>query len=230
MRFFERACPKQGIELAGGVTIEIAEPMSGKPMEIVTREGSIITVPFHRAVEFFLLGQRGGALLFTHDGTAKPHTQKKFWFCGFDQAPFLSEITEAAYCAFLRGGETGFFQSLKPEVVHKCEGYYGVTAKRQGDVYLCPIGGLTWKELQELCHVRSGNNLQIEEFTAEKPDKVFDTRHTFVGKVAKVELLFGHTNVWVGSGTIMAPDHAPLVLETPHIIAQSAGLVDPKGD
>lgn len=188
------------------------------------RDGNTIYVPPVRADEFFELSTKKH-MLFKH--LCDRGTTLTLWFCGFDEAPFLTRITEAAFCKFLHNSEAEFFEGLKPDVIKACEQLFNVKSGRQGDIWFCPLGDMTWERLLLMHKLNTGQETLVVEL--DPPNSpIFQTRHTFEGKWTSLAIL-GTRKAIVASGTMQAPDHKSVTFETPHVIAQSAGLVNPKG-
>lgn len=225
MRLFERANPSDALFLDGGVTVHFTQPTL---LEAPKRTGSEITFPFHRGIEIYQLRDKKSCLIVTK--MKQPTGPFSLWFCGTDEAPFLTELKLSCFSAFVADGEGAFYESLKPEWLKRCEKHYGVEARRQGDIYACEMPGVEWSTLKEMHLLGTGEELNVTNDPPNGNGSIFETNHRFVGYWAKLTL-FGHKNVSVGSGIIEAtPDHKQLILEKPHIVCQSAGVVNPKGD
>ncbi len=215
------------ISLEGGVVVKFTthptlQPDNESPP---IRDGNIIYVPPVRANEFFELGSKKHLLFKHHSGKRNSLT---FWFCGFDEAPFLTEITEATFCNYLHGSEEEFFDGLKPAEIKACERIFDVKSKRQGDIWFCPLGDTTWEQLLLVHKLNTGLETLVTQLDPPN-SQVFGTRHTFEGKWVSLAIL-GLKKVTLASGTMQAPDHKTVTFEAPHVIAQSAGLMNRNGD
>jgi len=185
------------------------------------RRGNTITLPNNPEHEFFPLKQ-GEQFLFRLNRTDyNGKTKYDYLFGGTEHASFLVSLTPEPFEAFQRGGEAAFFNSLKPEVIKKCEELFGGNCLRQGDIFAVPLP-YTWDELNKMSRLSSGKICQDSQTTNEK---LFGTRHVFVGICARFSVL-GKSH-FIGTGTLTAPDHPPLVLNNGiFLFAQTYGLCD----
>lgn len=223
MRLFERANPSDPLFSKGGVTIRFNH---ASLLEAPKRTGTEITFPFHRGIEFYEFEDKRSYLFVTK----KTHPTGPFslWFCGGeDESAFLTELKLSCFSTFVANGETAFYESLKPEWLRSCEKHYGVRTKRQGNTFACEMPGVEWSTLKEMHLLSTGEELKVTNNAPEDMVSICATDRRFTGYTAKITL-FGHANVCVGSGIIEAtPDHKALILEKPHVVCQSAGLVSP---
>ncbi len=199
----------------------------------VRREGPEISLPIHEQAEFLPLQ---GGRQFVYRLPASQNEQAVF-FGGTDEEPFLvrlipqmTEVVEDAKT--LRSGEATFYQSLKPRKVKLLENTFGVEAKRQGDIFAVPIP-FGWNELRAFASL-FGVGLPREEPTNDKL-QVFGTRHTLEGQ--HLEVLVGEGESFsrrtvcvatLATGTLMAPDHAPKLLDGIHALFQVEVLYRPR--
>ncbi len=197
------------------------------------REGPEISLPIVEQAEFLPL-QGGRQFVYrvpiSQDGPA-------VFFGGTDEEPFLvrlipqmAEVVEDAKT--LRSGEAAFYERLKPSKMKLLENTFGVEAKRQGDIFAVPIP-FGWNELRAFASL-FGVRLPREEPPNDKL-QVFGTRHTLEGQ--HLEILasegepFSRRAVCVATlaaGTLIAPDHAPKLLEGPHALFQVEVLYRPR--
>lgn len=191
-----------------------------------TREGDVLHLPHYSDAELFRLQPNYTQFLFC--------LGDRTWFAGTDERPFLVRLNDHAYRRFLSKGPSGFYHGLMPgELIElakqlgtRCQ--FGIPEKqtyiRQGDIFACSLP-LTWKDIERACYVRHGTQLE----TASGPLTVFGTRHvlTFGSYLSDVHLL-GRDLALVAEGTVVAPDHADVKLESPHALFQTAGLFNPK--
>lgn len=187
------------------------------------RSDSTIVLPNNPEHEFFPLKQ-GAQFLFRQNSTDyNDKTTSKYWFGGTEHSPFLVSLTKKPFEAFQEGGEAAFFDSLKPEVIKKCEELFGGgNYLRQGDIFAIPLP-YTWQELNKISTLSSGQVCQGSQTTNEK---LFGTRHVFAGICTKFSVL--GKNHFIGTGTLAAPDHPPLILDHGiFLFAQAQGLVKP---
>ncbi|MBI2096917.1 MAG: hypothetical protein HYT40_02055 [Candidatus Sungbacteria bacterium] len=164
-----------------------------------------------------------------------------------DSAPFVAPLRDEMLEVFLGGGEQRFFEELKPPVIRELEAKWGKErTKRQGDIFAYDLQ-MTWEEfIREVFRGADGTGSlscsgRIRLAAAGEAghsnyssESVLGTRHTLKNAIrtsdrdwvtfagVKTMGLGGGIN-WgfVGSGTLEAPNHKPLVLTGPHIIAQA---------
>jgi hypothetical protein len=158
-------------------------------------------------------------------------------FGGTDERPFLVGLHSDARKAFEESGEEGLFEFIKPPEIRQLESEHGCgLTRRQGDIFAYP-------KLKSDGRPMTMTEAVLEELTADPRVRrgwlgenytgywqVFGTRHLLDGR--RVE--FERRRIWDSSrtevaltlaeGTIYAPDHAPLTIEGPHVLAQTVGL------
>lgn len=184
-----------------------------------SRENNTINIPHDGYTELFPL--RNDQFLL--------HRGSENWFGGTDENPFLVQLSERPFEAFIEGGILGpahFYSILRWKEIDQLASIVRRNWRRQGDIFAVPLN-MGWKNLERCFRVAS------KEFAAEDcPDyPVFGTRHVLKGKVVEqnnVIRVYGiGTNV-VASGVIVAPDHSDLNLEDmPHALYQTANLQSP---
>jgi hypothetical protein len=182
----------------------------------VTREGNKIALLNDRRARFYSI-KDGQQFLFTLPDPRHGDENRRLFFGGTDEMPFLVEL-ELAALEGLIGGEEAFFEGLKPSKLRNAERNLNNKTKRQGDFFAVgPKVNAQWKNF----FVRNlkGNKFSLS-LVEDQP--LLDTRHTFSGLLASTE------GYMVGEGTITAPDHEPLVLKGPHVIIQAQYLMRPK--
>jgi hypothetical protein len=196
-----------------------------KDISLPSLADNVIHLPSGEENDFFCL-KKGKQFLFVQEGML----DNSYWFGGTDESPFVVEITGYAFHAFETGGEKGFYDFLKPEIIKKLEKKFKVKAKRQGDIWAFPLPFITWECLELLRML----DLECYTFENEKSVGVLETRHTIEGnymdlEVSENEVSGGNYRVFA-QGTLKSPNHAPLELETLHLLAQTNGLADSGGD
>lgn len=134
------------------------------------------------------------------------------WFGGTDENPFLVRLDRTP----VRTAEM-FYESLVPGVIRVMAKALKIQWFRQGDIFAVPAS--TW-EAVTMAAVLNGVNQEGPQ--AWEQEALFGTRHiaTGTGLQTKGGAVF--------EGVIEAPDHAPLTLKGPHLLAQTAHLHNPK--
>lgn len=191
---------------------------NGTTPEIPYRRGSTIKLPGNSEVEYFSLMDGVQFLLRSTDKNKKP----LFWFGGTDEQPFLVRLRQEPFLSFMNRGEEGLFNDLKPHVIKKLEKELKWSTKRQGDIFAIKLP-YTWDDLKRNSLIFSDRAVEAVE---QKKINVFDTRHNLNGLISRVS--FYSSKYFIGEGVLSAPDHAPLKIEGPHLLAQTQGLYDPQ--
>lgn len=233
------ALPKR----AGVVTLNISSRVT-RP----NRQEAVVNVPLRRGVAFFPL--KGGKQFLLrirenhfgscrHCGQPIPTGEAAVCFGGTDQrTPFLVDLAPKAFEPFRKGGEEVFFEALKPWMIRALEEKYGAeNTRRQGDIFAYPLPW-SWEELGRR-HLSSESTSWVTRrrrrvtgsFQITRGQgRLFDTRHVFTGDQADIwtTAIFKEAEFrgWseLGEGRIEAPDHDPLILKGPHLLAQTALL------
>lgn len=163
------------------------------------------------------------------------------WFIGtdVDGALFATSLAMQIRRIFEEGGEPAFYEALKPEAIRECETASGCEkTRRQGDIWTYPLGD-DWKKIDCSRWIRTSppdrrarwKKRRFDPILIEGKTAVFGTRHQLVGRWQTFWMSSTETRpgipLIVGEGTLSAPDHAPLDLKGPHLIAQTAMLADP---
>ena len=145
------------------------------------------------------------------------HPGEGIWFGGTDERPFLVQLKLEALDHFEADGEAGFFEALKPEVIQNHEQEWGVDrTKRQGDIFAYPLPWSWWQFLRN--NWVEGQEVKLAETSV----AAFGTRHRFTGKIANVG-----RQTSIVEGILEAPDHSPLRLKGPHVLAHARFISDP---
>lgn len=197
------------------------------------REGDIITLPRRKTMELFPL--QGGIqyLVKIPEKHICPNCERdvpdyfRVFFLGTDERPFLVEMERQALHPFIKNGEEGFYEAIRPsslEEVGVC--LRKVHEERQGDIFALALN-VEWKELLQGATEtvsRFYNNAAMRYVSDER---IFGTRHTLTGYIAPIRSdVLGSNTIprydWsVVEGTLEAPDHTPRKLEGPHVLAQT---------
>lgn len=198
----------------------------------IHREGDTIAIPLKPSVEFYPLLEGEQFLVRWHRhrcqncGTA---TQPfELYFGGTDQrTSFLVDLYRTAFRYFQRGSEPAFYRALKPLVIRVLEARWGRDrTRRQGDIFAYPLPW-GWDKLTKRAIEQRDDWFYIDH---ERTDMLFSTRHRLTGYLGRVGgptvglTERGTSILTVGEGRVIAPDHEPLKLDGPHIIAQTAQL------
>lgn len=211
---------------------ELPESAGGIPINW----DSEVAMPFIKEGAIFISDVPNGEFFPLKNGEQFLYVDCDPWFGGMDEkAPFMTRLHPYAFNVFEAQGEEAFYRCLKPRIIQKAEKAWGKDKTgRQGDIFSYPLP-YAWKELgfrarmYELLWRRCGLEDKV---------KLFRTRHTARGyfpvtKVFTKEL--GEIHSWprsrlrgsevaVGEGMLRAPNHEPLVLKGPHLLARSPSV------
>ncbi len=198
---------------------------SGKMPE---RRESRILIPYDDTTEFAPLSN--GSQFLVCYGSAEVS-----FFGGTDEHPFLTDLPLKREDAE-QLSEYQFYENLKPGLIKDLESRWGEKlTRRQGDIFAFPLS------LPQRYHARAnwrmilithtdgdsmGRGSRTEKMSAPQAVNefpLFGTRHKLTGAL----LLFPYYTSGldtIGSGVLTAPDHAPLILQGPHIFVRS-GMV-----
>jgi len=164
-----------------------------------------------------------------------PEDQRDYiWFGGTDsKAVFLTTLKPEAFQAYLNGGETSFYEALKPPVIARAELFWGKEkTRRQGDFFVFPLP-LGWHELFSEWRKNCTNKTFHVDYGSHR---ILRTRHELYGYLFEGNFIldgigklyasnYGYSDSYprmvLGEGTLKAPDHEPIELKGPHIIAQA---------
>lgn len=157
------------------------------------------------------------------------------YFGGTDEQPFLVELELEVMKYLLLGGEDGFFEALKPEIIVWAEKQWGSRRTlRQGDIFAYPVpvdhdlfSSPFSKDLWSFILTSIENGVKKIVVTSVLESELFGTRHKFSGLIAGIEINQTDDLV-IAEGVIEAPDHASLHLNGPHLLAQADFLVSPQ--
>ena len=150
--------------------------------------------------------------------TSGEENNRKLFFGGMDESPFLVELNFSMIENLIDGSEA-FFQALKPKRVKNWEEALKTKAKRQGDFFAIPFFKTDWGAFLKQ-HLGKKGSVEMR-IADEMP--LNGTRHRLNGLVA-----IGEGNLVLGDGVINAPDHEPLLLDGPHLIEQAVGFLRPQ--
>ena len=209
----------------------------GRSVLAFRRDDTIFLINNPQAELFWL--KNGNQFLFVGPNFIWELGRSQIWFGGTDEQPFLVNLEPEAYQAFLDHGEAGFYQALKPKIIKAIEEEFGVSSKRQGDIFAVPIG-FSWQELSRLSLLVSEEKLQPQPVSLMS---LFGTRHRFSGQISYLEHLasLSHklderdtylgqglkvVDTYLAEGLVEAPDHSPLELKGVHLLSQTAYLAD----
>lgn len=141
-----------------------------------------------------------------------------------DNAPFVTEITDEAYSKFTQGGSRAFYAFLKPALIRKFERKTKTKAKRQGDLWavLLPFSET---DFSTCCDILDMTCSDSPLWRKHKAMGVFETRHKFTGRIFDIPFDENeYEPAMICEGTLIAPNHPPLVLKGIHLVMQSDGL------
>lgn len=219
MRYAEmRSLPKK----AGIAVLEFGEP---KDVREPTRDKNRIVLARQPDDEFFPLQEGRQFLLRTNvsRGLAVRYEFHAF-FGGTDEQPFLVRLNGRPLSAFSEGGESAFYDALKPEIIKQLERLRKIPARRQGDFFAMPLG-CSWDNIAWLQQLFSGDIITPTEV---KELPVNETRHRFTGTFCK-NVHVRETHGLIVEGTLQAPDHAEMKLAGDvYFLIQAQNLADPQ--
>lgn len=209
---------------AGLALIDWYSPEGGQ--SVPSREGDVLHLPRYFDAELFRLQPHYNQFLYC--------LRERTWFAGTDERPFLVRLGDGSFMRFLNGGPNGFYHSLIPEGLVKLAKKAGTrcqfdiperqTYVRQGDIFAYPLS-LTWGEIRRAFYILRGNEME----TASGALEIFGTRHSLAfGRYLQGTHLLGRDLALVVEGTVVAPDHTSMKLETPHALFQTSGLFSPE--
>lgn len=213
MKLFEM---KERPTKVGGVTL-----LYDRGVRAPVREEARIGLPDDPELEFYPLNQRRQFLV-RRSSSNSPDRDTHVWFGGTDERPFLVRLKTEAFMDFVHKGESGFFNGLIPKEAQKLVAEQPLTMRRQGDIFAVDLA-VSWEEIVRAYRLIWGESLQVRSHST----PVFETRHQASGDGTSKLSLYGQQLTFVTSGTLEAPDHRPLKLETPHALFQSEYLWDP---
>ena len=210
---------------AGIATIRVEEAR-GKETPHIRREES--TIIFHNDPhsEFIVL-RNGEQFLFKESRGDELH----WYFGGTDgtRCIFLVKIdcqesNPNPINAYHNEGEQGFFNSLKPEIIRKLEKNIGHLTKRQGDQFAFPLP-YPLESIRNTKFLWTGiPHDEKSWWVATKYDLLYKTRRKLEGNVHVVKTTLLGESVTIAEGTFTSPNHDPMILERPHIIARAVGM------
>ncbi len=183
------------------------------------RSGSNIVLPRNPHAIFYSM-QEGKQFLYGHD--------RRYWFGGTDEEPFLVEMKVEAVQAYINGegSEGSFYKSLVPLTVSRVQLETGVPYKRQGDIFAARFSrnDSFLKNLERL--VAYGDNINPPVHSKVNVThgsyNLLGTRHEGKGTMVTVD------NKVLFSGVVKAPDHAPLELDDGlYALGQTQYIADP---
>lgn len=188
------------------------------------REGNVITLRDYPELEFYPLGEGEQFLVRTKAVIpSRGLVERAIYFGGTDENPFLVVLKEEIFDRFMSGGEKAFYDALKPDLMKKLEKEFGVPAFRQGDIFAIQFP-MSWDEVQLSARMFGQTKAVASEV---KTWSILGTRHRLTGKMLEATIM-GVQNTPIVEGVIECPDHMPMTLEGLHVLAQTAGLVEPK--
>ncbi len=186
------------------------------PGRVPYRKERQIFLPEDSDARFYAINKRQQFLC-----TVNIYAQRRLFFGGMDESPFLVELG-LSHIEELIVGEEAFFESLKPTTIQRWEKGFNVKAKRQGDFFaIAPPEPASWGNFIKRF---APQGLKV---TPAEEHMLSGTRHSFTGLIG-TSAVSGENGIFIGEGTITAPDHADLVLDHPHVILQSIGLTNPR--
>lgn len=182
-----------------------------------------ITLPNYPSVEVFPLQEDWNQFLISIGG-------RPVWFGGTDENPFLVAMDEEVLETLFQKGSEGFYASLVPGLMSRLYNRFGDPWVRQGDIFAYPLP-YSWDELDKAFDICWGCKSESTEIAAKDRVSVLGTRHQLCSGrflAEPVEILGLGVKVPVVEGRIEAPDHTPITLVGPHVVAQTRHLYQPR--
>ncbi|TAK89264.1 hypothetical protein EPO04_04195 [Patescibacteria group bacterium] len=180
----------------------------------------------------------GGEQFLFFEGRRPNYQTGALYFGGTDEQPFLVSVRGQLKDVLERDGEQALFEALKPDFIKWSEEEFGHEhTRRQGDIFAYPVLS---EDGEPVCMFDAFQETFFESHpyygmqsmgeSRRGWHSLFGTRHLLDGDIVEVVESPRHdprnTRVvrLLATGTIHAPDHAPLVLDTPHMLAQAVNL------
>lgn len=184
-----------------------------------SRENEKIKIPHDPDMDWIWLHKNQQFLLNFPYGN-----NKRCYFGGMDESPFLVELNMSAYESLIKGGEKAFYMALKPIAIRRAEKVLKIPAKRQGDIFSIEIP-FTKTQLQCIDQLFDMNVPQ--KFIKNKKINIFGTRHTIEANLLSTE---NETvsSVLAKDALLKAPDHVNLELPGMQFLEQADLLKKPK--
>ncbi len=204
----------------GGAVLKFEDRVFRSP---IRREGSDIFFPQPWEKSSVVRTLNGGEQFLLAQG-------RMAFFGGMDEQPFVVQVEEEHHRRLVERGEEAFYAGLRPSKLDKYERLVGQRAVRQGDIWALPLG-MSWEHLEEMWSCTSGH-CQTLGFRQSVGMQVFGTRHTLTGRRTSRRARIRTSSGIIGlkgvtcEGTLSAPDHADLVLEGPHHLMRTPGIVE----
>lgn len=175
--------------------------------------------------------------------------EARVWLAGEDEGqPFLSQLPSFFEWVLLNEGEATFYEKLRGAIIRALEARWGwERTKRQGDIFAYELP-FTWDEfvrMERRARAAAGpyanwRKVKVEKKVVDTSSRhgfsVLRTRHCLVGEVWVLDepiwslgikgLEIGLEGIdrregFIASGTLTAPNHAPIELAGPHVTAQA---------
>lgn len=162
---------------------------------------------------------------------------KRIMFGGMDESSFfITELQNKPFSIFKKQGEEAFYNSLVPKIIKNWSKKTGAPYGRQGDFFYTPLKLKNKYDFLKLAlciilhHPKAKSQLKKSIFgTYEYSKLLLNTRHKLeiFPNSEKYEIIEFPSAMFIAKGILSAPNHKPIILEEPHLIAQSNYLVQP---
>lgn len=162
---------------------------------------------------------------------------KRIMFGGTDESfLFLTEMQYKPLQILKEKGEEAFYESLVPKIIKNWSKKTGCPYGRQGDWFFTPLKLKNKGDFLELAlciilhHPKAKSQLKKSIFGIYEYSKLLlNTRHRLeiMLNSEKYEVIEFPSAMLIAKGTLSAPNHKLIILEEPHLLAQSNYLVQP---
>ncbi len=147
------------------------------------------------------------------------------YFGGTDESPFLSHLdwNQVNPIHWKDEGPEGFLNILKPKVTTVLENRLSVRSERQGDWFAIPLPVRSIEEgvvLFSLADALGGKTKSKFSTPSGNTHTLGGTRHELEGEVVQLRGLY------IGRGTLRAPDHADQHFDGIHLFEQARAFYD----
>lgn len=141
--------------------------------------------------------------------TRKVGNEKRYYFAGTDEQPFMTQMEPNAFMEVDMVGEAEFYESLVPKHIKYLSEVWEVPWRRQGDIFGLPMPD--WMKLR----------VKHKSPWYTRNNEILQTRHTasHVGETGSYQCV---------RGVIKAPDHKPQRWGGWHVVGQTRFLKNPR--
>lgn len=162
---------------------------------------------------------------------------KRIMFGGIDEfSLFITELQNKPFSIFKKQGEEAFYESLVPKIIKNWSKKTGCQYGRQGDWFFTPLKLKNKYHFLKLAlciilrHPKAKSQLEKSTFGIYEYSKsLLNTRHKLeiMPNSEKYQIIEFPSAMLIAKGTLSAPNHSSIILDEPHLLAQSNYLVQP---